>query len=336
MIQSFIHKSDKSNVYLFDDQHRLSMLVHPEFEKIYEKSIDVDSYYLKKYVYLSDNGFFTEPKLVDFRILHESMVRENIINTKQVVFEVTESCNLKCTYCALGDLYECCDERTGKNINTHYAINLLKYIFDLKPKDKNSKLFISFYGGEPLLNIKFIKQIVEVTNQLNVEKKFELQYSMTTNATLIHKCHDFLAANKFSLLISLDGGEENNSYRVFSKNKKNTFHKVTENLDMLQRNYPEYFAEHVNFNAVLHNRNSVKEIYEFIYSRYKKIPRISELNMRDIRPDNKDVIESMFHSKWNSEAEYQKENTDLPRITHRVLSLFEDLTVFLKYCSINY
>lgn len=184
--------------------------------------------------------------------------------------------------------------------------------------------------------MNFIKRIVEVVGQLNIEKGLEIKYSMTTNATLVHKYIDFLVANRFSLLISLDGNEKNHSYRIFKKNKQNSFHKIIDNMDMIQSRYPEYFYTHVNFNAVLHNRNSVKEIMEFIYTRYNIIPRIAELNMRDVRLDNEDILLKMYHNKRKSEEEYQKNNFDLSNITHSQLSSFRDLTSFLKYCSINY
>jgi uncharacterized protein len=312
------------------------MIVHPEFEKAHKKTTEVDSYYLKKYAYLKDHGFFSRPKPPDFRMLDESMVLENIINAKQIVFEVIDSCNLNCKYCGQGDLYEGFDGRNGKKINTRNAIKLLEYVFSIKPKNKNSKLYVSFYGGEPLLNMNFVKKIVEVTYQLNIEKEFDIEYSMTTNATLIHKYIDFLAANKFSLLISLDGNKKNHSYRVFKINKKNSFGKVIENLDMIQRDYPDYFSSHISFNAVLHNRNSVKDIHEFIHTRYNKISRISELTLRDIKKDNKDILESMYHSKQKSEAEYQKKESDLSTITHGESILHKELTDFLKYYSINY
>jgi Arylsulfatase regulator (Fe-S oxidoreductase) len=336
MIQSIFHTTENNNMYIYDNQSRLSILVHPELEKVHEKSTKTQSYYLKKYEYLKKHGFFENSKLVEFRTLEEFMVRENIRNVKQVVFETTDSCNLNCTYCALGELYEGVDERVHKKINTHYAINLLKYIFDHSTKNKNHKLYISFYGGEATLNMNFIKRIVKVTHQLNIEKGMELEYSMTTNATLLHKYIDFLYENKFRLLISLDGNEDNHSYRVFSKNKKNSFQKVIENIDIIQKDYPEYFSKYINFNAVLHNRSSVKEIYEFIYTRYNKIPRIAELNTRDISPDKKDVLEKMFCSKRKSEVEYQKEDADLSRITHNELSLHKELTDFLKFTSVNY
>lgn len=66
---------------------------------------------------------------------------------------------------------------------------------------------------------------------------------------------------------------------------------------MIQRVYPNYFVNNINFNAVLHNRNSVKDIYEFIYTRYNKIPRISELVVDNVNPDKKSVFKKMFHDR---------------------------------------
>jgi uncharacterized protein len=261
-------------------------------------------------------------------------VKDNIAQTPQIVFETTDFCNLDCSYCSLGDFYEGFDDRNQKNINTGHAITLLKYIFDLKHKSKKNKLYISFHGGEPLFNGNFIKQIVEVVNQLKSEKDMEIVYNMTTNATLLHKYIHFLVENKFQLLISLDGNEVNHSYRFFRENKKNSFRKVIENIDMIQRDYPEYFAKYVNFNAVLHDRNSVKDIYEFIYKRYHKIPRIAQLTPADVKPDKKNIHGGMFYSKRDSEYEYQKEDSNLLPIDQ--LLIYRELTDFLKYCSINF
>jgi uncharacterized protein len=313
------------------------MLIHPQLKKIYESPMymDVDSYYLDKYEYLKRNGFFLDRQFVNLEFeINESIVKDCIIQTPQIVFEVTDCCNLKCSYCTQGELYEASDNKAGKNINIHSAIKLLKYIFNLLPYNKRNKFGIGFYGGEPLLNIKFIKQIVEIVPQLNAEKQIDITYLMTTNATLIHKHIDFLVENKFRLLISLDGNEENHSYRVFGNNNKSTHRTVIENIDKIKRKYPEYFASNINFNAVLHNRNSVKEIYEFIYTRYNKIPRIAELNMLYTKPDERGVLKKMFHSKQKSETEYSKEYAN--QLPHTELSMYNELINFLKYLSVNY
>lgn len=336
MMQTLFHKTENNNLYIYDDQRKLSLLVHPELKKVHENSTDVNPYYLKKYEYLKDHSFFSEAKVVNFEPVNELMIEDNIIQTKQIVFEVTDSCNLSCTYCGYGEFYEVFDARNHNNININYAIKLLKYLFDLKLKNNKNKLMIGFYGGEPLLNFHFIKQIIEFVNQLNAEKKMDVEYSMTTNATLIHKYINFLVENKFEIMISLDGNEVNHSYRVFSKNNKNSFWKVIENIDMIQRDYPEYFANYISFNAVLHNRNSVKEIYEFIYTRYNKISVISELLSSNIMPNKREFFEKMYHSIRESEAEYQKEDSNMIPATHNQSLQFDELRGFLKQLSINY
>lgn len=334
MIRTFIHTSENNNSYIYDHQFRLSILIHPELMKVYEKSPDVDPYYLKKYEYLKNHGFFSESKPINFSVVNELMIKNNMAEVPQIVFETTDFCNLNCTYCALGDVYDGFDARNQKKINIEHAITLLKYILDIKHKSKKNQLYISFFGGEPLFNGKFIRQIVEFTNQVKSEKEMEIMYTMTTNATLLHKYIPFLVENTFQLLISLDGNEVNHSYRSYRKNNENSFEKVVENIDMLQRDYPEYFVKHVNFNAVLHNRNSVKDIYEFIYSRYHKIPRIAELNPCDVSPNKEELFNSMFHDKRKSEAEYvKKESNYLPR---EEMLQYKELTDFLKNYSINY
>jgi uncharacterized protein len=338
MIQTFVHKSEGKNIYIYDDQSRLSMLVHPEFEKACEKSVNVNSYYSKKYRYLRKYGFFAEPKPIKLATLNESIVERGILQTQQIVFEVTNSCNLNCVYCAQGELYDdvCNKKKIHRNVNNSNAINLVKYIIGNKPPNKHNRLSISFYGGEPLLNADFIKQIVEVVNLLKSEKEIDIDYFMTTNATLIHKHIDFLVSNKFKLLISLDGNEENHSYRVFKKNNKNSFQRVINNLDMVQRNYPEYFSKYISFNAVLHNRNSIKDISAFISERYHKIPRISELNPCDINPDKKDIYDEMFLSFNKSADKCKNDKLDLSHAYIEIHTLYKELSEFLKYFSINY
>lgn len=335
MIQSLIHTSENKNSYIYDHQFRLSMLIHPELIKAHEKLTDVNPYYCEKYAYLKKNGFFSKPKSTSFGTISESMIKESIVQTPQITFEVTDFCNLNCSYCSFGELYEGFDDRNIKNIDVDYAVRLLKYIFDIKPKNKDKTLIIGFYGGEPLFNGNFVEKIVGIVNQLKSEKEMIIEYNMTTNATLVHKYIELLVENNFDLLISLDGNEENHSYRSFRKNKENSFRKVIENIDMIQRDYPEYFTNHVRFNAVLHNKNSVKDIYEFIYKRYNKIPRIAQLAFEDVKPDKRDLYYKMFHSASESEVEFQKEKTDLSLIMHSESSIYKELTNFLKYCSVN-
>lgn len=336
MKRSLIHSTDNNNHYIYDDQSRLSMFIHPAIKDAYENQPDVSPYYLRKYEYLKKHGFFSDAKSPRFEVLDENSVMDSIIQTSQIVFEITESCNLNCVYCGYGDLFQVSDKRNHSNLNIDNAIKLLQYILHLKIKSNKNRLMIGFYGGEPLLNANFIKQIIEETERLNVNKKLIIEYSMTTNATLINKHIDFLALNNVQLAISLDGNKPAHSYRISGKDRTNSFEKVIENVDLVREKYPEYFDKHVNFISVLHNKNSVKEIYEFIYTRYHKIPEIVELNTNGCKPDKKGILNEMFHSKWISEAEYR--NGDYPKIPAALYEslFFRDLSAFIRHYSVNH
>lgn len=66
------------------------------------------------------------------------------------------------------------------------------------------------------------------------------------------------------------------------------------------------------------------------------MPRISQIASDDIKLGKEKLYYKMFQSKRKSEAEYQKEKSNILSSRHEELSLFNDLTDFLKYYSINY
>ena len=105
--------------------------------------------------------------------------------------------------------------------------------------------------------MKFIKNIITYIENAKIWGK-EFVFSMTTNAMLLNKHIDYIVEKNFKLLISLDGAEKNHSYRI-KHNGENSFKEVFRNVLELKKRYPDYFEQKVNFNAVLHNRNSVSE-----------------------------------------------------------------------------
>ncbi len=232
-----------------------------------------------------------------------------LANTPKITFEVTDACNLRCEYCAYGKLYADYDKREDRMLPTETARRFIDYMAALwaSPDNHsvNNNLYVGFYGGEPLLNMPFIKEIVGYLKAGGHAKRFA--YNMTTNAMLLDRHMDFLVEHNFSLLISLDGNAENDSYRV-KADRKPSFEQVVKNVDMLRAAYPDYFAKKVNFNAVLHNRNSVDSIRGFIKERYGKTPRIGDINDAGIRDDMKEEFKRMYRNSY--ESLLQNENYD--------------------------
>ncbi|MDR2653469.1 MAG: radical SAM peptide maturase [Prevotellaceae bacterium] len=257
-----------------------------------------------------------------------------LANLNQLVFEVTDACNLRCKYCAYGELYNDYDKREDKMLSKKKAIRLIDYLAELWKSKLNTSaqsiVYISFYGGEPLLNMPFIETIVDyVENKINCSNRM-FNFSMTTNAVLLHKYMDYLYKHDFILLISLDGNKDNTGYRT-DKAGNPVFDSIVKNVDELMTKYPDYFEERVNFNAVLHNKNSVEAIYRFFKNKYDKIPSIGELNNMGIRSDK---IEEFNKTYRNSRESLQQSEhyEEIEKDMFINTGSYKNLTLFLhKY-----
>lgn len=239
--------------------------------------------------------------------ISENDIRHNLINLSQLVFEVTDDCNLNCYYCTYGDLYYGYDKREARYMKFRDAKLIIDYLAEFwrnNTTDAETPLtYFGFYGGEPLLNMHFIMEVVEYVESLHLPRKIE--YSMTTNAILIDRYMSFLAEKNFHLLISLDGDRDAHGYRV-DKGGRNSFDRVISNVKALQEKYPIYFKNNVNFNSVLHIKNSVEGIFNFIYNEFGKSPQISELSDTGIK---KDKVEQ-FHKAYQSKIESLQKSED--------------------------
>jgi uncharacterized protein len=235
-------------------------------------------------------------------------VKRQLANLTQLTFEVTDSCNLRCKYCAYGEFYNDYDKRENKLMRLPVALKLIDYLADFWNSEQNMSanrnVYISFYGGEPLLNMPFIESVVAYIENLPCLHR-SFTFSMTTNALLLARYMDYLVAHGFHLLVSLDGNAHNTSYRVNNAGYP-VFQNIINNTDALREKYPDYFDQNVNFNAVLHNRNTVGEIYDFFKTHYHKIPSIGELNNMGIRPDKAALFQKTYRN--TDESLHQAEN----------------------------
>ena len=289
------------NIYTINRERKQLFLTHSLLVPYLYKKTTINShsdYYARKAAYLAKHGY-TEGLNHQYNgTITPAMVKDSIANLRQLVFEVTDACNLRCKYCGYGELYSDHDERHAQKMQFSTAkktIDFLQEVWkDSKQEFTIKNIFISFYGGEPLLNMPFIRQVIEYVESLHIANR-TIDYSMTTNAMLLDKYMDYLAEKKFHLLISLDGNKWNNSYRV-TPGGESSFEKNIANVDKLKEKYPDYFEQYVNFNAVLHNRSTVDEVYHFIKDRYGKKPQITALNTTGIRPEKKDEFNRMFRN----------------------------------------
>ena len=115
-------------------------------------------------------------------------VKRSLSNSPQLTFEITDACNLRCEYCGYGKSYSDYDERKSTRLSPQRAKALLDYLDSLWKSELNvsynQNVYISFYGGEPLVNVPFIKEIVSYIEEPDCPSR-SFTFNMTTNGILL-------------------------------------------------------------------------------------------------------------------------------------------------------
>ena len=296
-------------VYAYSKNYKEFVYLPKDFEIAIDSSTlkeSSDDYYARKSKFLEEKGFFDTVKH-DFTDTYPSQsILYNLANLRSFVIEVTDGCNMACKYCGYRDLYDNYDERHNKKLSFNLVKSFIDYLKDLwnSPYNisYNNTITVSFYGGEPLTNMKLIRETIDYLESLNLPT-ITFRYNMTTNAYLLKECMDYLVEKDFSLLISLDGNRKNNSYRVL-KNDKETFDVVVKNVKLLQETYPEFFESNVRFNSVLHNRNSSEEAIDYIQTTFGKVPNVALLNTNGVAKEKEEEFKKMFMTEVFVERDY--------------------------------
>ena len=116
---------------------------------------------------------------------------------------VTHACNLNCTYC-----YELHKRNAYMDVNLAKEI-ILKEAQFVKESDEFDELEIDFMGGEPFMNFRLIKEIVEWLEEGAIDVPF-ICFATTNGTLLTDEIKDWLRQNKNAINIgaSYDGNTE--------------------------------------------------------------------------------------------------------------------------------
>jgi len=95
-------------------------------------------------------------------------------------------------------------------------------------RDKDKPVSVIFYGGEPLLEIDFVKEVMDSQKEHKTVKNWLIQ----TNGVLLDKLPKQYTNKFHTILVSIDGGREQTN-----KNRgEGTWEKVTSNLKLITKN----------------------------------------------------------------------------------------------------
>ncbi|NHJ06248.1 MAG: TIGR04084 family radical SAM/SPASM domain-containing protein [Candidatus Heimdallarchaeota archaeon] len=173
---------------------------------------------------------------------------------------LTRACNLKCKYCGEDSAFE------------QPPIDLAFPIEDLRSfiaKD-DSSVSIQFYGGEPLLKVSFLEDIMDTLENVKY-------WSIQTNGLLLHKLKPEYLQRLNSILVSIDGRQE-----ITDTNRGiGVYDKVLKNCRYIQNN---------GFTGDLVARMAISEIADI----FKEVTHLAELQSPHF-----DHIHWQIDSQWD-------------------------------------
>ncbi len=149
-----------------------------------------------------------------------------------VTLHVTHGCNLKCTYCFAKQGDYGLGHSLMKEGTAHKAVDWLA-----EHADGEQSARITFFGGEPMMNMRAVSDTVEYANEKFARSGTDVRYNMTTNGTLLNdKNVKTLAQTKnIDIQVSLDGGPGvNDQFRVFA-NGRGSYDLVARGIERLKK-----------------------------------------------------------------------------------------------------
>lgn len=144
-------------------------------------------------------------------------------NVKALCLESCYDCNLSCEYCFAGKYVhnvEYMSSEIGKK-----AIDFL-----IKNSGDTKNLEVDFFGGEPLLNLDSIKEVVEYAKEEAKKHNKFFKFTLTTNCVLLNEeTAKYLNEEMDNVVLSIDGREcVHNGVRK-SNNGVSCYSKIIEN-----------------------------------------------------------------------------------------------------------
>ena len=259
-------------------------------------------------------GFLREYKEKEIKNIDSEIIMKIMnSNLKSLLLQITRDCNMRCKYCFYSGKYFDIRTHEKEYMSQEVAFKAIDFFFERAKKSE--KINIGFYGGEPLLNFKLIKEVIRY-----IEKSysyFDIQYSITTNGIcLTPLICDFLVEKKALVTVSLDGPQVIHDQNRVLMDGTGSFKLIYRNLSYLFNRHHDFFVSNVRYNAVDTGSRSMVESFFYSDEIIKYIKgKISPLNNY-----HKNSLQSEFFQKETIDKASSNKGRDIRSIINYIKS----------------
>ena len=191
-------------------------------------------------------------------------------NRLQLVIHVTKDCNFRCRYCFIDFEHQRMESLVQNQVIEFIRKNISRY----------SGVYISWFGGEPLMGMDIITGMSEKIIDICKKAKKPYVAGITTNGYLLtpENINKLIADKVYSYCITLDGLAISHDNQRVLINGDPTFDKIVNNLRYIRDKIKFRFLSicvRTNFTRTI--LNGINEFLEFYNSEFGRDPRFSAL-----------------------------------------------------------
>ncbi len=202
-------------------------------------------------------------------------------NCSELVLIVTENCNLSCRYCtyASGSYYYHRGP-TGRSMRPSQAVSAVEWFLEgvgqHVARNPRKRYGLSFYGGEPLLNIAVIKHVLEFAEAQVPGLFFPV---LNTNGLLLTPENvEVLREHRVHVAVSIDGPQPEHDRLRVDHGLTGSYGRIEANLIRIKREHPNYWRECLVSLSVYDPLSDVAAISRFFDDGASAIPRSAFVN----------------------------------------------------------
>ncbi|MEO0095175.1 MAG: radical SAM protein [candidate division WOR-3 bacterium] len=173
-------------------------------------------------------------KMIESLPCHTNISAENNRHDIEIMVNLAHDCNLRCDYCyaqagTYGLKRELMHEDIGRKCIEFFNLNY-----------KNTNLHFLFFGGEPMLNFRTLKEICEISENINPDNNNIFRFRIISNGTILtDEIIDYMKRFKIGFTVSIDGPQFIHDHLRKYPNGTGSYKKIIVNLTRLKKRYPD-------------------------------------------------------------------------------------------------
>lgn len=238
----------------FDDPSRIERIKNIAETKLAEKDGDPELFEA-----LKSADFIFSGDIDEFEIAKQIFIdtRGFVQSRLRIMIYTTNECNFRCNYCP--------QPHINKNMTPEILDNICSAIEKLLNSGRYKKLSISWFGGEPLLNLGIIERGMLRFGEICKEKGIELSSSITTNGYNLtqNTLRRLFDLGVLEYQITVDGTEKTHDRTRVLKNGAGTWRRIWNNL-ISMCTFEDKFIVHLRINVNSDNMSEAKELINML------------------------------------------------------------------------